>query len=121
MRTILVIEHELLIAQLLLKSLQMSGYQVYIATDKQQALSLLQSQPIDLILSDLPLSERDECLFCQEIRKHSSIPIIFLTTSSRATDIHRCLTLGANDYIVKPFALAEVRTKVNNLIYNYRM
>lgn len=106
--------------QVLTEVLSSNHYQVSAATSGKRALKQLQKQASDLILLDIQMPEMDGFELCQKIKrdpKMSHIPIIFITALSDTESIAKGFSLGAVDYITKPFRevelLARVRTHLN--------
>ena len=110
---ILVVEDETAIASVLDALLTEAGYEVTLATDGVQGLQAFHRQSFSLILLDLMLPGMDGFEVCRQVRESgSSTPIIMLT--ARASDMDKItgLTIGADDYITKPFNPLEVITRV---------
>ncbi|WP_029933576.1 diguanylate cyclase [Thiomicrospira pelophila] len=103
--------------QVLANALQ-TDYRIKVATNGQRALEICRSEsPPDLILLDIMMPEMDGYEVCRELKSDtetSSIPIIFVTALSEATDEEKGLNLGAADYITKPFHLPIVKARVRN-------
>ena len=114
--TILIVEDEQDIRELLAYNLEKEGYATVQAADGKEGLELARSRKPDLILLDLMLPKMDGLAVCRELERDSGtvrIPIIMLT--ARGEDVDRILgfELGADDYITKPFSLAVLRARVN--------
>ena len=114
--TILIVEDEQDIRELLAYNLEKEGYATVQAADGKEGLDLARSRKPDLILLDLMLPKMDGLAVCRELERDSGtvrIPIIMLT--ARGEDVDRILgfELGADDYITKPFSLAVLRARVN--------
>ena len=116
MATILIIDHEVAMCQLLRKVLQTEGYQVYSTTNSRVAANLLKKLPVDLILSDQRWLEMDGYTFCREVRKKFNIPLLVLTATHVHQEMRRCLEAGKGDYMLKPFGLADMRAQVNRMV-----
>src|SRR2546421_12134399 len=82
------------------------------ATDGLEALAAFERELPDLILLDLEMPRCNGTEVCQRIREHSSTPIIVLSVKGSEADIVSVLDLGADDYLVKPFRLAELLARV---------
>ena len=115
-RTILIVEDDAKIADMLANYLHMHGYQTRIVGDGLRAVSEAKSSPPDLVLLDLMLPGLDGVEVCRELRQFSSVPIIMVT--ARVDEIDRLLGLeiGADDYICKPFSPREVVARVKALL-----
>jgi DNA-binding response OmpR family regulator len=106
--TILVVEDEPKIVELLKLYLEADGYQVLMAENGRLALSAFRRRAPELVLLDINLPEIDGLEVCRQIRKESNLPIIMLTARDEETDKLIGLELGADDYITKPFSPREV-------------
>jgi two-component system KDP operon response regulator KdpE len=93
-------------------SLATHGYKMTTAADGVEALSAFERELPDLILLDLEMPRCDGTEVCQRIREYSTIPIIVLSVKGSEADIVSVLDLGADDYLVKPFRLAELLARV---------
>jgi two-component system KDP operon response regulator KdpE len=93
-------------------SLATHGYRMTTASDGIEALAAYADELPDLILLDLEMPRCDGMEVCQRIREHSSTPIIVLSVKGSEADIVSVLDLGADDYLVKPFRLAELLARV---------
>src|SRR5260370_3399004 len=93
-------------------SLSTYGYKMTTATDGVEALAAVERELPDLILLDLVMPRCDGLEVCQHIREHSTTPIIVLSIKGSEADIVTVLDLGADDYLVKPFRLAELLARV---------
>lgn len=90
--------------------------QISIARDGEEGLDFVYETEYDLILLDIMMPGLDGFQLCREIRKNSIVPIIFLTARGREEDVLYGYDLGCDDYIVKPFSLAELYAKVKALL-----
>ena len=93
-------------------SLTTHGYKMITATDGVEALAAFECELPDLILLDLEMPRCDGMEVCLRIREHASTPIIVLSVKGSEADIVSVLDLGADDYLVKPFRLAELLARV---------
>src|SRR5690349_17685901 len=108
MKTILVVDDEPKITQLVSDYLVRAGYGVLLAHDGQKALWLAKTEKPDAIILDLGLPRLDGLDFTREFRKTSSAPIIMVTARSEESDKLIGLELGADDYMTKPFSPKEL-------------
>lgn len=118
---ILLADDDELIVDVLSDQLQREGFQVLVARDGDAVLHLaLQAAP-DLILLDVMMPKRQGWEVCQEIRRHSTVPILMVTARGEEIDRVLGLELGADDYIVKPFSfrelLARIRANLRRVAY----
>jgi len=115
-KTILVVDDEKQIVEVLSAYLEKEGYRVITAFDGRTALDTALSESPDLILLDLMLPELNGFEVCRLVRNTSSIPIIMLTARDDETDKILCLEVGADDYITKPFSPREVLARVRAVL-----
>lgn len=113
---ILVIEDEESLAELLQLVLQGEGYQVFSAKDGVEGLQILWEQSPDLVLLDVMMPRMNGWEACRRIREYSDIPIIMLTAMGSEQDKVRGLELGADDYLTKPFSMAELVARVRSAL-----
>ena len=111
-RTVLVIDDEQPIVEILKFNLLKEGYAVLEAYDGAQGLELALSKNPDLILLDVMLPKMDGFEVCRKIREKSSVPIIMLTAREEEVDKVLGLELGADDYMTKPFSVRELTARV---------
>lgn len=90
--------------------------ELYIATDGNEGMERIYEFEYDLVILDIMLPGIDGFTICKELRKKSICPVIFLTARGREEDILYGYGIGCDDYIVKPFSLAELYAKVNALL-----
>ena len=95
------------------------GYVLYEAFDGQQALELVRSREIHLILMDIMMPKMDGITATAKIREFSNVPIILLTAKSETEDKVLGLNVGADDYITKPFVPVEVLARVRSQLRRY--
>ncbi len=116
MKTVLVVEDEPRIAQIVLDYLQHAGFAVLTAADGAGALALARDRRPDLVVLDLGLPQIDGMSVAKELRRESQIPIIMLTARVEETDRLLGLEVGADDYITKPFSPREVVARVRAVL-----
>jgi DNA-binding response OmpR family regulator len=117
---ILLVEDEERYVRLIAFNLKMEGYKLVSARTAAEALNLVQEEEFDLILLDLGLPDQEGLVLCQEIRALTMAPILILTARAGLTDKVNGLKLGADDYITKPFALAELSARIQTHLRRYR-
>jgi DNA-binding response OmpR family regulator len=110
--SILVVEDEPSIAEVVGLYLQRAGYQVQTAADGRIAMSVLEKGIPDLVILDLMLPEVDGLSITRWLRDHSDVPIIMLTARREEIDRIAGLEMGADDYVVKPFSPQELVSRV---------
>ncbi len=111
-KTILVVEDEKAIADILVFNLQREGYQTLEANNGADGLKLALEKSPDLILLDVMLPQMDGFEVCKRVRMSSGVPILMLTAREEETDKILGLELGADDYITKPFSMRELMARV---------
>jgi DNA-binding response OmpR family regulator len=114
--TILVVDDEDTIREVVRRYLELEGFQVYEAADGFEALDAIKAHQPDLIVLDLMLPGIDGLSLTQHLRQDREIPIIMLTAKGEASDRIRGLDLGADDYITKPFSPQEVVSRVKAVL-----
>ncbi len=119
MKRILVIEDDINIAELQRDYLQMSGYGVDLIQDGKQGLQKALSGNYDLVIVDLMLPGMDGFTIIQSIRARREIPLIIVSARYEDIDKIRGLGLGADDYLTKPFSLAELTARIKSHIARY--
>jgi two-component system OmpR family response regulator len=114
--TILVVDDEAHIRDVLQYALTREGHVVETAPDGRVALERIRQGDIDLVVLDILMPELDGLSLCRRVRETSSVPIIFL--SSRAEEVDRILglELGGDDYVPKPFSPRELATRVRAVL-----
>ena len=118
-KTILVVDDEEHILELVRFNLEKSGYQVVTAETGSEAMELLKQQPVDLLILDLMLPDVEGIDVCKQLRAsdaHAALPIIMLTAKSEELDRILGLELGADDYLTKPFSVKELVARVKTLL-----
>lgn len=112
MSNILVIDDEEMILQLIKNGLQKDGHTVSVYSSAMQ-VSLDTLSHYDLIILDVMMPDIDGYSYCKKIRDLIDCPLLFLTAKTMENDITYGLGLGADDYLTKPFRIAELRARVN--------
>lgn len=115
-RTILIVEDEDILREIIKDYLINEGYHVLEAADGKEALSLFQTHDADLIMLDIMLPELDGWSVCRRIRKTSNVPIIMLTARVDEDDTLLGFELGADDYVTKPYSPAVLLARAKRLI-----
>ena len=111
-KTILVVEDEASIAEVVSLYLKRAGYNVQIASDGRKAMNSLERQIPDFVILDLMLPEVDGLALTRWLRDRSDVPIIMLTARREEIDRIAGLEMGADDYVVKPFSPQELVSRV---------
>ena len=118
-RTILVVEDDADLRDLITYNLRGEGYFVLTAADGVTALEIARQNPISLVLLDLMLPRLDGLDVCRQLRakpETASVPILMLTARGEETDKVVGLEVGADDYVTKPFSWKELRARIRALL-----
>jgi len=111
-KTVLVVDDEKPIVDILVYNLKKEGYNTLEANDGEEAVRLVIEKKPDLVLLDIMLPKMDGLTVCKRIRHNYNIPIIMLSAKDEEIDKILGLELGADDYITKPFSVREVVARV---------
>ncbi|WP_319460930.1 response regulator transcription factor [Micromonospora sp. RTP1Z1] len=107
---VLLVEDDLRVASALAAALRRRGHAIITATTASEAAA---AEPVDLVLLDLNLPDRDGLELCRQIRRHNEdVAIIAVTARSEERDRIAGLRAGADDYVVKPFSMAELQARI---------
>ncbi len=110
--SILVVDDEDAVRHLLQRTLEESGYSVVTASDGYEALERLSQHKVELVLLDIKMPGLDGFAVLERIRKTSNVPVIMLTAVKEATTVRDTLSLGADDYVRKPFNQRELLLRI---------
>jgi DNA-binding response OmpR family regulator len=116
MATVLVVDDEPVVRDVVVRYLERDGYLTHVAADGAQARSIIDSTPLDLIVLDVMLPEVSGFDLCRWIRSNSSTPVIMLTARTEESDRIVGLELGADDYVTKPFSPRELVARVRAVL-----
>lgn len=111
-KTVLVVDDEKPIIDILVYNLKKEGYNTLEASDGEEAINMVLNNKPDLVLLDIMLPEMDGLTVCKKIRHNYNIPIIMLSAKDEEIDKILGLELGADDYITKPFSVRELIARV---------
>lgn len=114
--TVMIIDDEQQMRQLVRTFLEADGYNVIEATDGVNALSLINKVPPHLLIVDVMMPFMDGFEFAKEVKRTHNIPLIFLSAKGEEWDKVHGLKLGGDDYIVKPFLPAELVARVESVL-----
>jgi len=117
-KKILLVENDLSLIEGLKFSLNKHGFDITIARTLQEALAYIAQNDYHLVLLDLILPDGSGFDICKNIRQKSDVPIIFLTASDKEVNIAMGLDIGGDDYIIKPFKLNELISRINATLIN---
>lgn len=116
MYKIMLVEDDLTITEVLERQLQKWGYLPSIVEDFNSVLEQFEKEKPDLVLMDISLPSFNGYYWCQEIRKISKIPIIFISSADDDMNLVMAINMGADDFIPKPFRLEVVTAKIQALL-----
>jgi two-component system, OmpR family, response regulator BaeR len=120
-KTVLIVEDEIRLAQLLRDYLSNAGFHSHSLANGAMVVDWVRQHSVDIILLDLMLPGRDGIEICREIRGFSQIPIIMTTARIEEVDRLLGLELGADDYVCKPYSPREVIARVKAVLRRYTM
>ena len=115
-RRILVVDDDPMVATTVQRVLRPEGYDVDVALGGAAALEQARTNRPDLVVLDLMMPEIDGLEVCRQLRRDSNLPILMLTARGGTADRVQGLDLGADDYLVKPFAYPELLARVRALL-----
>jgi DNA-binding response OmpR family regulator len=121
MPTILIVEDERNLCDLIRDNLQEQGYGVFQAFDGPSALTMAKDAVPDLVILDIMLPGIDGLEVCRRLRQGSIVPILMLTARAEEIDRVLGLELGADDYLTKPFSMRELKARVRALLRRVEM
>src|SRR5215213_5023329 len=114
---ILVVDDEPAVRDSLRRALQLEGYDVELAGDGREALDRLETDGVDAVVLDVSMPRLDGLDACRELRSRgSTLPVLMLTARDEVADRVAGLDAGADDYVVKPFALEELLARLRALL-----
>ncbi len=110
--TVLVIEDNMDMLQLIGRILLREGYRVLLAQDGLYGISLFEESNPDIVLLDIKMPDPDGFKTLESIRQYSDVPVIMVTANWEQEAVQKALALGADDYVKKPFSSAELVARV---------
>lgn len=119
MKKILIIEDDLSIAELQKDYLELNNFEVTICTDGVQGLNTLKEDTFDLLILDIMIPKLDGLSILRSIQDSKDIPVLLVSAKKEEIDKIKGLSLGADDYITKPFSPGELVARVKTHIQNY--
>ncbi|ASV69403.1 response regulator transcription factor [Cytobacillus sp. FSL W7-1323] len=119
MRKILIVDDDQHVRYLMKDSLQKEGYQTTEAKDGQDAMAILETEVVDLVIADIMMPNMDGYQLTKTIRRDFDLPIILLTAKGQLDDKAKGFSVGTDDYVVKPFEPKELLFRVNALLRRY--
>lgn len=112
----MVIDDEAMIRESVSAYIAKQGYHVFTAEDGKKALEIFQNHPIMFVILDLMLPGMSGEEICQAIRKQSRVPIIMLTAKTQENDVLNGLSIGADDYVTKPFSVKQLYARMEAIL-----
>jgi len=116
LKKILVVDDEGQITRVLRRGLESAGYQVRIANDGRSGLETFRAWAPDLLITDLSMPGFDGLELCSRIRQLSEVPILVLSVNEDEPTKVKALDFGADDFVTKPFGMAELNARVRALL-----
>ena len=113
---ILIVDDDPKIVDLLRVALERNGFSILTALNGVEGERVFRANPVDLVLLDIMMPQRDGFALCRNLRALSNVPIVMLTAKQEVEDVVHGLELGADDYITKPFNLREVVARINAVL-----
>lgn len=115
-KTVLIADDEVRMRRVIVDYLAIKGYKTVEAANGAEAVLAVQSRPIDLVLLDVMMPQMDGWEACRIIRQHSRVPIIMLTARGEEADELQGFSLGADEYIAKPFSLKILLARIEAVL-----
>src|SRR6476469_10921105 len=116
MQTVLVVDDEPIVRDVVVRYLERDGFRTLTASDGDAARSLIEEREPSLVVLDVMLPGTDGLSLCRWIRDRSSLPVILLTARGEEADRIVGLELGADDYVTKPFSPRELAARVRSVL-----
>ena len=117
--TVLVIDDDPVILELLRVNFEIEGFDVICATDGEEGLSRAQSEHPDIVISDIMMPRRDGLQLLRDLKSDpdtEDLPVILLSAKAQKAEVQQGLDLGADDYITKPFDPLELIDRLNAVV-----
>jgi two-component system, OmpR family, KDP operon response regulator KdpE len=115
-QAILVVDDEAPMRKFVSHNLHAGGYTVLTAADGAEALKVVAEHPLDLVLLDIGMPGPDGLAVLEAVRRDMEVPVLMISARGREADRVRALDLGADDYLTKPFGVAELLARVRALL-----
>src|SRR5918995_342840 len=113
---VLIVDDEPRILDSVRMNLELESYQVFEATNGQEALDEVRKRLPDLVVMDVMMPEMDGFEALRELRKFSQVPVVLLTVKADERDVMHGLDLGADDYVAKPFSPGVLISRINAVL-----
>lgn len=114
--TILIVDDKLSVQKMLGDFLSNKGFDLLYASNGRDAQLVLKKHTADLILLDIMMPQMNGYQFLEKLREQSELPVIMITAKQQESDVVKGFTLGADDYITKPFSMSELLARINAVL-----
>lgn len=121
MAPILIVDDDPYIRELVRVFMLNEGFDVVEASDGEEALKLLETVQVDMVIMDIMMPNMDGWELCKELREHYDIPLLMLTAKGETSQKVKGFELGTDDYLVKPFEPVELAMRVKALLKRYKI
>lgn len=121
MAPILIVDDDPYIRELVRVFMLNEGFDVVEASDGAEALKLLETVQVDMVIMDIMMPNMDGWELCKELREHYDIPLLMLTAKGETSQKVKGFELGTDDYLVKPFEPVELAMRVKALLKRYKI
>src|SRR5438128_1216125 len=121
MTTILVVDDETHIRELISLYLADEGFSIIERADGEEALEYVINNPVDMVIMDIMMPRMDGWELCRKLREAGDIPILMITAKGESNQRIKGFQLGTDDYLVKPFDPQEMVMRVKALLKRYRI
>ena len=118
-RTLLIVDDDIFLVDIMAFTLKQSGFEIIKAHNGQEALDILAKERIDLVLTDIMMPVMDGFELAKNLKANPAtvnVPVIFLTAKSNVEDKNKGFSIGINDYVVKPFNLKDLVSRINKAL-----
>lgn len=118
-RTLLIVDDDIFLVDIMAFTLKQSGFEIIKAHNGQEALDIMTKEKIDLVLTDIMMPVMDGFELAKNLKANpatASVPVIFLTAKSNVEDKNKGFSIGINDYVVKPFNLKDLVSRINKAL-----
>ena len=113
---ILVVDDDVVLLKLMKRNLELEGYRAVTASDGDAAIRIIATEQPDLVILDIMMPGMDGFQVCERVREFSQVPIVMLTARGRPEDVVHGLSVGADDYVVKPFGIDVVLARAKAVL-----
>ncbi len=118
-RTLLIVDDDIFLVDIMAFTLKQSGFEIIKAHNGQEALDIMAKERIDLVLTDIMMPVMDGFELAKNLKANPAtvnVPVIFLTAKSNVEDKNKGFSIGINDYVVKPFNLKDLVSRINKAL-----